>query len=346
MRIIGHRSFSPKARTSSPSPDTLTGGIAMRPRGFTLVELLVVIAIIGALVALLLPAVQVAREAARRMQCGNNIKQLGLALHSYHDVYGVMPPGALKGVCLYKIGWVGRVFPYMEQGSRYSEIGESLIRDTPWRIDTPPHNGNSALYTSSIPTLVCPSSELGKKSPHFVNPVIPWVNEQGALHYRGVAGAFNVDPIQGTWSSAVRYTTSGIFYPINATRLAEVGDGTSNTLMIGEYSSAFGMPVSLAKPTTSWGAIMPWTWGYFQYTSPCFGDENSGWLMIDHKMVQYPINYKGAFVINDSPFKSNHPGVATFCMADGSTQVLSQTISMNLYYGLATRNSGESATLP
>src|SRR5436305_3041088 len=89
---------------------------------FTLVELLVVIAIIGVLVAILLPAVQTAREAARRMQCGNHIRQIGLALQNYHGVQGAFPPGAFKGVCGYKMGWVVRIFPYLEQGPRYDGI--------------------------------------------------------------------------------------------------------------------------------------------------------------------------------------------------------------------------------
>lgn len=311
---------------------------------FTLVELLVVVAIIGVLVALLLPAVQTAREAARRMQCGNHIRQLGLALHSYNDTNGALPPGALKGVCGYKIGWIGRVMPFLEQGARFNEIGVSLVNHQPWRLDTAPHNGTSTLYTSSIPTLLCPSSEL-KKSNHYVNTTLPWITDQGGLHYRGVAGAFNVEPVVGTWSEHATYTTSGIFYPVVATRLAEIGDGTSNTLMIGEYSSAAGLPSGLRKPTTAWAAIQPWTWGYYQYTEPCAGDANGGWLMIDHKMVQYPINYKGSFLTNNSPFRSNHPNLATFCMADGSVQTLSQTISMNTYYGLATRNNGDAAQL-
>jgi prepilin-type N-terminal cleavage/methylation domain-containing protein/prepilin-type processing-associated H-X9-DG protein len=314
-------------------------------RAFTLVELLVVIAIIGVLVALLLPAVQTAREAARRMQCGNNIKQLALALHNYHDTFTAFPPGAPKGICGYKIGWVGRIMPYLEQGARFQQIGVSLVDHMPWRFDTPPHNGASQLYTSSIPSLLCPSSEL-KKSNHYVNSTLPWVTDQGGLHYRGVAGAFNVDPVVGTWSAHSTYTTSGIFYPVVATRMAEIGDGTSNTLLLGEYSSAYGLPAGVSRPTTAWGAIQPWTWGYYQYTEPCAGDANAGWLMIDHKMVQYPINYKGSFLTNNSPFRSNHPNMATFCFADGSVQTLQQNISMNLYYALATRNNGDLTQQP
>jgi len=314
----------------------------IRP-GFTLVELLVVIAIIGVLVALLLPAVQTAREAARRMQCSNHVRQLCLALQNYHDVNSAFPPGALKGNCGYKMGWVVRVFPYMEQGTRYESISPVLMTATPWRFDTSPHFGTDPKYTTTVPTLVCPSTEL-KKSNHYINATLPWISDQSPLHYRGVAGAFNVEPVVGNWSAHSVYTTSGIFIPVIATRIAEIQDGTSNTLIVGEYSSAAGLPSGLGKPSTAWGAIQPWTWGHYQYTT-CFGDDNAGWLMIDHKMVQYPINYKGSFLTNNAPFRSNHPNSALFGMADGSVQILSQTMSMNVYYGLATKNGGENAPL-
>jgi prepilin-type N-terminal cleavage/methylation domain-containing protein/prepilin-type processing-associated H-X9-DG protein len=311
---------------------------------FTLVELLVVIAIIGVLVALLLPAVQTAREAARRMQCGNHIRQIGLALQNYHDVNNAFPPGAFKGVCGYKMGWVVRIFPYMEQGPRYQAIGTALLTGTPWRFDTSPHFGTDPKYTTTIPTLTCPSSEF-KKSDHYINPTLPWVTQQSPLHYRGVAGAFNVDRVDGNWSAESKYTTSGIFYPVVATRLAEIQDGTSNTLLVGEYSSAFGLTGNLKRPSTSWAAAQPWTWAFYQYTT-CFGDDNAGWLMIDHKMVQYPINYKGAYLTNNAPFRSNHPNAATFCMADGSVQLLNQTMSLNTYYALATKSAGDNSAQP
>jgi prepilin-type N-terminal cleavage/methylation domain-containing protein/prepilin-type processing-associated H-X9-DG protein len=310
---------------------------------FTLVELLVVIAIIGVLVALLLPAVQTAREAARRMQCGNHLRQLGLALLNYHEVNQAFPSGAFKGNCGYKMGWIVRVFPYLEQGPRFDSINPVLMTATPWRFDTAPHFGTDPKYTTKIPTLACPSSEL-KKSEHFLSATTPWVTDQSPLHYRGVSGAFNVDLVTGNWSVHSVYSTSGIFYPVISTRIAEIQDGTSNTLMLGEYSSAIGLPSGLAKPTSAWGAIQPWTWGHYQYTT-CFGDDNAGWLTIDSKTVQYPINYRGQFLTNNAPFRSNHPNSAQFGMADGSVQILSQNISMNLYYGLATRNQGDNAAL-
>ncbi|MGE0755484.1 MAG: DUF1559 domain-containing protein [Pirellulaceae bacterium] len=310
-------------------------------QAFTLVELLVVIAIIGILVSLLLPAVQAAREAARRMQCGNNNKQLGLALHNYHDTYKTFPPGAFKGVCGYKIGIFGRIFLFMEQGTRFDQIGISMTEHMPWRFDAAPHNGRSPLYTQPVPSFVCPSSELGPNSKHYVNTTLPWITDQGGLHYRGVAGPFNLNITVGTQNAHATYSTAGIFHPQAAVRLSDVLDGTSNTLMLGEYSSAMGLPAGVRQPTTAWSAIMPWTWGFYQYDSPCGGSTGPGFLMIDHKLVQYPINYRGTFLTHNAPFRSNHPGGTTFTMADASVQFLSQTMDMNMYYGLSSKANGE-----
>jgi prepilin-type N-terminal cleavage/methylation domain-containing protein len=316
--------------------------------GFTLVELLVVIAIIGILVGLMLPAVQAAREAARRMQCSNNVKQLALAMHNYESANRKFPAGSLRGVDGYKIGWVGRLFPFFEQGNRADQIGVSMVDHMPWRFETAPHNGRSTLYTAPIPTLICPSSELGSNSSHYRSSTLPWVTEQGALHYRAVGGAVTSGVVAGTWSAHARYTTSGIMYPISNVRFGDISDGTSNTLMFGEYSSAIGLPAGLRAPTSAWGAIQPWTWGYYCYEAPCPGfasHPNGGWLMIDHKYVEFPINFQGSYLTNNAPFRSNHVGGANFSLSDGSVQFLSSNMSMSTYYALATRATGEVAVM-
>ena len=325
-------------------------------RAFTLVELLVVIAIIGVLIGLLLPAVHAAREAARRMSCSNKLKQVALSLHNYHDTFDTFPPGSFESrdrtdtlsFCNYAIGWVARVLPFVEEGNRFLGIRDELPHLQPYRFADPPHNAWSPLYTSPVSVLVCPSSELGNKSPHCFSAVLPWVSEQGALHYRGVAVAFNVQPVVGTWSPQSSYTTSGVFVPVVPTSLGHIIDGSSNTLMLGEYSSAVGLVGELAAPTDSWAAILPWTWGFYSYQAPCVpsGGTTGGWLMVDHKMVQYPINYRGTFQTNNAPFRSNHPGGAMFALADGSVHFLSHNIDIWVYYGLATKGNREVASIP
>src|SRR5690349_21686365 len=133
--------------------------------GFTLIELLVVIAIIAILIALLLPAVQQAREAARRTQCKNNLKQLGLAFHNYHDTYTKFPNGSHPTPTYpgggYHMGWAPKVFPYIDQANRVNAM-EGFYPNPisylgPWRIDTAPHNGPNSIW-GPVEVFACPSS--------------------------------------------------------------------------------------------------------------------------------------------------------------------------------------------
>ncbi|HUP79095.1 MAG TPA: DUF1559 domain-containing protein, partial [Pirellula sp.] len=209
----------------------------MRKRlGFTLVELLVVIAIIGILVGLLLPAVQAAREAARRMQCTNNLKQLALAFHNHHDTFRTFPTGGQeKTGSRYLIGWPGKVFPFFEQGNLRNKIDSmtsgvntnltvlgvttqatALDFIMPWRITAAPHNGLDSAFTTPIPTFICPSSELGTLSPDSYAPAsIPDIKAvaQTALHYRVSGGASTVALVQGTQGRQQWYNKSGVMYP-------------------------------------------------------------------------------------------------------------------------------------
>ncbi len=326
-------------------------GCRLRRRAFTLVELLVVIAIIGVLVALLLPAVQTAREAARRMSCQNNLKQIGLGMQMHHDTYLQLPTGGdLASGVRYVIGWPGYIAPFMEQKNLRDHIDGStanaMLVIMPWRLKTAPHNGDKAPYTSPMPVYTCPSSELGKLSPDSYQAAsIPAINalNQGALHYRANGGSATTELIQGTHSRHAWYSTSGVIYPKSKVKYADITDGTSNTLLASETSSAFGR----ARLSRGWGGIQPWTWGYYNYESV----ENPpnparGWLMIDHKVVTHPIGYTLGFFTNETPFTSNHlTGVnAVFC--DGSVRFLSKTIPLTTLQALATKGQGEVTSEP
>ncbi len=318
---------------------------SQRPRpGFTLIELLVVIAIIGVLIAFLLPAVQKVREAANRLQCANNLKQLALALHQYHDTYQVFPSGGSPRQG-YFIGWPARVFPFIEEDNRLRAIGalapNALSAIEPWRQTAPPHHGDSPLFTSPVLLFVCPSSELGRLSPDIVYPQNPEINapNQGALHYRANGGSANLgfQPPPEGWPHR-GYTTSGVIYPESHVAIADITDGTSNTLLLGECSSAQGWEPG----ERGWGGIQPWTWGYYYYPPP-----DHGYLMLDHKYVQYPIGYAGAFLTNQTPFRSAHAGRGANCaFVDGGVKFLPNTTDLTLLQDLATRAGGEAVSPP
>ena len=317
--------------------------------GFTLIELLVVIAIIAILIGLLLPAVQKVRDAAARTTCQNNIKQLALAFHNYESANGVLPTGGDKASMVrYVIGWPGLVFPYFEEGNRRTMIDSftpnALVTVMPWRLTAAPHYGDHQIYMDPVKTFVCPASELGSKSPDAWNTSTPAIQaaNQAALHYRAVGGSPNVGLVQGTWGRHQWYSTSGVVFPLSKVTLPAISDGTSNTLMFGETSSAKGR----ALVSRSWGGIQPWTWGYYDYTDVAPRDPARGWLMIDHKIVTYPIGYTGSFFTNETPFTSNHGGDGVnVALCDGSVRFLPKTTDLTTLQMMATRAGGEVVTL-
>jgi prepilin-type N-terminal cleavage/methylation domain-containing protein/prepilin-type processing-associated H-X9-DG protein len=304
-------------------------------RGFTLIELLVVIAIIAILIALLLPAVQQAREAARRTQCKNNLKQLGLAFHNYHDVYDKFPNGSHPTPTYpgggYHMGWAPKLFPYFDEAPRYQAMQQfdpnPISQLGPWRLDTAPHNGSNPIW-GPINVLACPSSPLGNRSPDITS--FTWTSQQGALHYRACSG--RIEDITNPADAAnYRWANTGIMFPHSVTRITDVTDGSSNTILLGETSSSQGWTAAIK---TSWGGIQPWTWGMYWYV-------NTQRLTIDSKTIQFPINFRGSFATNNTPYTSTHTGGAQFLMGDGSVRFISENIDLGLLKSLGTRAKGE-----
>ena len=218
---------------------------------FTLIELLVVIAIIGILIALMLPAVQAARESARRMQCKNNLKQIGLALHGYHDVQGCFPSGYISAVGSGGAandlgpgwGWGSLVLPYLEQSTVGQQIRYGLDITNP---------ANAAVRTISLLTYLCASDggqkifavdSLGDSSPYTTPVKDSNGNAAEAAHgnYVGIFGNPEITPDPGFLNPTndPRRTSIhwGMFYRNRAVRIADVTDGTSSTLFVGERSS-------------------------------------------------------------------------------------------------------------
>jgi prepilin-type N-terminal cleavage/methylation domain-containing protein len=228
-------------------------------RGFTLVELLVVIAIIGILVALLLPAVQAAREAARRLHCTNNMKQLGLAAHNFHDANNRLPPGYLGPVPaasnIYNdqcIGVLPFLLPYLEQQAVHDGITTNLrveVRATPWVNDV--GTWNTAQYKLGM--FVCPSDSPYQSQTSTIVILNTWYmppdsakldgwdvtnanggHALGRTNYLGVAGGYGIIDVP------VADAQRGIFHARSQNTLAAVLDGTSNSLMFGETAGGFG----------------------------------------------------------------------------------------------------------
>ncbi len=294
-------------------------------RAFTLVELLVVIAIIGILVALLLPAIQAAREAARRSECSNNLKQLGVALQNYHDTHGVFPPGGMTAGTNPRrngLSWHTMVLPFIEQTAIYDQIDFGVTGYT--------NAANLAVALNKIDGFFCPSGvRTTMKSTNTSE------NSGGAAtwstHYYGILGAKGLNPdtnanypMDTTTAGHGDYATTGVLTKLVSYGMRDITDGTSNTLFVGE--------ISWTKANT-----------YRVWIRGCEGSASAS-----SKNVAYPINFQPYTTsnFNDVSFGSEHPGGAQFVLGDGSVRFVDQNIDMAIYRAVATRDSGEARNLP
>jgi len=311
-------------------------------RGFTLIELLVVIAIIAILVALLLPAVQQAREAARRTQCKNNLKQLGLAAHNHHDVYNRMPVGHYgvprsvpwsgngpANITWRQHQWFGilpQLLPYVEQSSLYNQLPQwkglefrpdpasaagNFLPEVPWFDDAT----SNALAQYKIGTFMCPSDpQKTRPSPPYC-PILKHMSESDYTFYvvgfateRGY-GETNYLGVGGYFGGASwGQPFAGVFGDRSLrTNFRDITDGTSNTLMFGE---------STGGDFLNWrwmgGGAMPAAWGFNNTPT-------QNWYQ----------------------FESYHTAVVQFALADGSVRAISKNIDSNLYiFSLAAMADG------
>lgn len=332
-------------------------------RGFTLVELLVVIAIIGVLVGLLLPAVQAAREAARRMSCSNNMKQLGLALHMYHDTNQRMPPASFVADVTTNrpASWLVRILPYMEQSAAYNL---STFSGTDWASRSDGINANWLPYNGLVvPSLACPSSPLPgtRVDPASAGTIAlgsPAELEIQISSYVGVNGDYNEDNSQ--WNGYHGMSDyNGIIVPVDdrnrmTVRFASITDGTSQTVAIGEQSNF--TRVRLADGTFD---------KYDQRASNWWGGAWSGggggtstgseayWMNISSSRVginyvatsRYTPHGIGPYWYgrpgHHSIFTSAHPGGAQFTLGDGSVRFLSENMRFEIFSLLTNRADGQ-----
>ena len=286
-------------------------------RGFTLVELLVVVAVIAMLVGLLLPAVGASREAGRRAQCMNNLRQVGVALLGYHATHSKFPTGSTlvprRGQA--GLSWHVFILPQIEQDSLYEQID-------------PQPNGmamSQAARKVEIPIFICPSA-----------PSIPDQNKRS--HYVGVAGAGrNGALVDLEDNQCGDYYTDGILYPRSQVTAAHLKDGQSTTLMIGERFYF----------TDPWmdGAV----WTGSPKTQVCMNStKNVRWPINGSQRAfgyhpQDPAAPEGAkrMLDNDTVFASYHPDGAHFTFADGHVELKNSDLEIECFKHLATINGGE-----
>ncbi len=313
------------------NPSTLT----TRKRGFTLIELLVVIAIIAILVALLLPAVQQAREAARRTSCKNNLKNIGLALHNYHDTVGTFPFGFDER----ETHWSAMILPQIEQAPLYNSLIWQESGPGNWNADGSP---NETAAGTIINVFRCPSMAV---SEHIDNSGIP---TRVPVSYRAVSGSNAVSDDLSTVPSghpavALELQTglNGMFYGCSSTRIRDIVDGTSSTFMIGE---SYTQPdyVKDGQGMDYWQFGSPQTGGWDCRPGDRGGSEYSEALGSAYWNINTRLRDPSVHgVIMELTFGSYHTGGAQFAMADGAVRFVSENIDLELLRALGSINGGE-----
>jgi prepilin-type N-terminal cleavage/methylation domain-containing protein len=319
-------------------------------RGFTLVELLVVIAIIGILVALLLPAIQAAREAARRTQCVNNLKQIGLAMHNYHDSFNSLPPATMTTGSHGATAFV-RMLPFVEQGAVYDQLASVGFgsQTNYWLGSTAANTLLIApiLAQAKVPAYRCPSSVFPKTE------AVGGTNQMvGSYVLIAGSSAHNTTDTNGVDGG---HCSGGGCFPGNlAVRLADIIDGTSNTMLVGEQSHYIVGNIGTLR--TAFEASGPWmgsknsriprgvgTWS----SSGAHGSGTSTEDMRSYAFttVRQGPNPKGTVAWQqrtrcNTPLTSAHPGGIMALLGDGKVQFLGDDIDLRLLQNLADRDDG------
>jgi len=299
-------------------------------RGFTLIELLVVIAIIGVLIALLLPAVQAAREAARRAQCTNNLKQLALAAHNYMDANNSLPRGLywapLTGAFTGFLGTGGGCFqamlPYFEQGPLYNSINFSINAF---------YNDNLTIHAVGVSTLWCPSDGTVSKARQLPNDAffetVP-AGQKAIMKYTSYAGnsgpwfSWSVPRTSNTMFRSACENSRGVIYLESSVSMADIVDGTSNTFAFSERAHAL---LDDTADSSGYSTQNSWHW----WTSGNFGDTQftTMYPLNPHRKIKNFTGLDGGSTIFVSAASSLHPGGANFAFMDGTVRFVKDTVN-------------------